>query len=73
MATPEEFIEPMALSSTAQNLGQRRFLHDIHNLTPDELDSLMSSSGKKNPLYGLCIKENKPAAEACTPVVWLCH
>lgn len=55
MESPEEVIEPMAQRSTAQNLGKRRFLHDFHNLSPDELDSLMSSSGKKNSLYPLCI------------------
>eukprot|EP00066_Takifugu_rubripes_P006403 XP_003971177.1 PREDICTED: phospholipase D2 [Takifugu rubripes] len=44
MANPEQVIEPMVQSSTAQNLKQRRFLHDFHNLSPDELDSLMSSS-----------------------------
>uniref|UniRef100_H2UXH5 Phospholipase n=1 Tax=Takifugu rubripes TaxID=31033 RepID=H2UXH5_TAKRU len=33
----------MVQSSTAQNLKQRRFLHDFHNLSPDELDSLMSN------------------------------
>ena len=55
MASPQEVIEPMAQSSTAQHLSQRRFLHDLHNLTPDELDSLMSSSGKNKRLHPLCI------------------
>lgn len=48
MASPEDVIEPAAQSSTAQNLGRRRFSHDIHNLGSDELDSLMSSSGKRH-------------------------
>lgn len=56
MASPEEVIEPLAQSSTAKNLNQRRFLNDLHNLSPDELDGLMSSSGKKNNLYHLCMK-----------------
>lgn len=48
MASPEDVIEPAAQSSMAQNLGRRRFLHDLHNLSPDEIDGLMSSSGEKN-------------------------
>uniref|UniRef100_A0A3P8RYK0 Phospholipase n=1 Tax=Amphiprion percula TaxID=161767 RepID=A0A3P8RYK0_AMPPE len=44
MASPEDVIEPVAESSTAQNLGRRRFLHDLRNLSPDEIDGLMSSS-----------------------------
>ncbi|KAG8008128.1 Phospholipase D2, partial [Nibea albiflora] len=44
MASPEDVIEPVAQSSTAQNLGQRRYLTDIHDLGPDEIDGLMSSS-----------------------------
>lgn len=67
MANLEQVIEPMAQSSTAQNLEQRRFLHDFHNLTPDELDGLMSSSGK-NSQHHLCIKEIKPAVETFTQV-----
>lgn len=52
MASPEDAIEPAAQSSVAQNLGRRRFLSDLHNLSPDEVDGLMSSSGKKNsPLH----------------------
>lgn len=47
MASPE-VIEPVNESSTAQSLGRRRFMHDLHNLSPDEIDCLMSSSGKKN-------------------------
>lgn len=47
MASPEDVIEPVAQSATAQNLGRRRFMKDINDLTPDELDGLMSSSGKK--------------------------
>lgn len=48
MASPEDVIEPAALSSAVQNLGRRRFSHDLHNLSPDEIDGLMSTSGKKN-------------------------
>lgn len=44
MASPGDVIEPVAESSVAQNLGLRRFLHDNHNLSPDEIDGLMSSS-----------------------------
>lgn len=47
MASPEDVIEPEAQSSSAQNLARRRFSRDLHNLTPDELDGLVSSSGKK--------------------------
>lgn len=52
MASPEDVIEPALQSSTAQNLDRRRFLQDLHNLSPDEIDGLMSSSGKNNsPLH----------------------
>lgn len=68
MANPEQVVEPMLQSSTAQNLNQRRFLHDFHNLSPDELDSLMSSSGKKNNQHHLCIKYIKPAVKTFTQV-----
>ncbi|XP_068600156.1 phospholipase D2 [Brachionichthys hirsutus] len=44
MTSAEDAIEPEARSSAAQNLGQRRFLHDLRNLSPDEIDGLMSSS-----------------------------
>ncbi|XP_068187570.1 phospholipase D2 [Antennarius striatus] len=44
MASSEDVIEPEAQRSFAQNLDQRRFLHDLHNLSPDEIDGLMSSS-----------------------------
>ncbi|TKS83889.1 Phospholipase D2 [Collichthys lucidus] len=44
MPSPEDVIEPVAQSSTARNLGQRRYMTDLHNLSPDELDGLMSSS-----------------------------
>nr|XP_040037022.1 phospholipase D2 [Gasterosteus aculeatus aculeatus] len=37
-------IEPPAQSSTAQPLSRRRFSHDIHGISPDEIDGLMSSS-----------------------------
>ncbi|XP_037322952.1 phospholipase D2 [Pungitius pungitius] len=43
MASPG-VIEPAAQSSTAQPLSRRRFSHDIHGISPDEIDSLMSSS-----------------------------
>lgn len=68
MANPEQVVEPMVQSSTAQNLNQRRFLHDFHNLRPDELDSLMSSSGKKNNQHHLCIKYIKPAVKTFAQV-----
>lgn len=41
-------IEPPAQSSTAQPLSRRRFSHDIHGISPDEIDGLMSSSGTIN-------------------------
>ncbi|KAM6983882.1 phospholipase D2 [Tautogolabrus adspersus] len=44
MASPEDVIEPVAQSSAAQKLGRRRFMHDTQNLSPDEIDGLMSSS-----------------------------
>ncbi|XP_044226561.1 phospholipase D1 [Thunnus albacares] len=44
MAAPEDVIEPVAQCTTVQNLGRRRFTHDLHNLSPDEIDGLMSSS-----------------------------
>ncbi|XP_008297223.1 phospholipase D2 [Stegastes partitus] len=44
MASQEEVIEPATEISVAQNLGRRRFLHDIRHLSPDEIDGLMSSS-----------------------------
>ncbi|XP_069002738.1 phospholipase D2 isoform X2 [Embiotoca jacksoni] len=44
MASPEDVIEPLAESSAAQNLGRRRFSHDLYNLSPDEIDGLMSTS-----------------------------
>lgn len=47
MASPEELIEPMVVNSAAQNLSRRRFSQDFYNLSPDEIDGLMSSSGKK--------------------------
>lgn len=48
MASPEDVIEPEVQSSAAQTVSRRRFSHDLHNLSPDELDGLMSSSGKRN-------------------------
>lgn len=47
MASPEDVIEPAAQSSAAQNLGRRRFTKDQQNLSPDEIDGLMSSGGKR--------------------------
>lgn len=48
MASPEDVIEPAIQSSAAQTVSRRRFSNDLHNLSPDELDGLMSSSGKRN-------------------------
>lgn len=47
MASPEEVIEAVTETSAADTLGRRRFSRDIHSLSPDELDGLMSSSGKR--------------------------
>lgn len=44
MASPEDVIEPAIQSSAAQTVSRRRFSNDLHNLSPDELDGLMSSS-----------------------------
>ncbi|KAF7661465.1 hypothetical protein LDENG_00261290 [Lucifuga dentata] len=45
MASPvEEEIEPAAQSSTAQNLGRRRFSRDNRCLGLDEIEGLMSST-----------------------------
>ncbi|XP_045896306.1 phospholipase D2 [Micropterus dolomieu] len=44
MDSPEDVIEPVAQSSTTHNLTRRRFSHDYNNLSPDEIDGLMSSS-----------------------------
>lgn len=46
MASQEDVIEPVVVSSAAQNLD-RRFSRDIHNLGHDELDGLMATTGKK--------------------------
>lgn len=62
MASPEDIIEPAAQSSTAQNLGKRRFLHDLHNLGLDEIDNLMSISGKQNSPFIHYIKLTVSAA-----------
>uniref|UniRef100_A0A8C9XEA3 Phospholipase n=1 Tax=Sander lucioperca TaxID=283035 RepID=A0A8C9XEA3_SANLU len=43
MASPD-VEEPVAQSSTAQNLARRRFSRDAQGLGPDEIDGLMSSS-----------------------------
>ncbi|KAM3869442.1 phospholipase D2 [Diretmus argenteus] len=49
MASPvEELIEPVANSSTAQNLGRRRFLKDDHQMGTDEIDGLMLG-GEERP------------------------
>lgn len=48
MASPEDVIEPAVQSSAAQTVSRRRFSHDLYNLSPDELDGLMSSSGERN-------------------------
>lgn len=47
MASPEEVIEAVTETSAADTLGRRRFSRDIHSLSPDELDGLMSSSGRR--------------------------
>lgn len=47
MASPEDVIEPLAESAAAQSLNRRRFSHDCHDLTKDDLDGLMSRSGEK--------------------------
>ncbi|XP_028322528.1 phospholipase D1 isoform X2 [Gouania willdenowi] len=44
MASPQDQIEPAFERSDAQKLSRRRFSHDIHDLSPDELDGLMSSN-----------------------------
>ncbi|MEQ2299139.1 hypothetical protein AMECASPLE_012382, partial [Ameca splendens] len=44
MASPEDMIEPAAVSSVVPHLSRRRFLHDNHDLSPDELDGLIKSS-----------------------------
>lgn len=50
-STEEEVIEPVVQNTAAQNLGRRRFSHDLQNLSPDEIDNLMSSSGKRNIIF----------------------
>lgn len=45
MATAEDVTEPEAQSSAAQDLGRRRFSRDLRNLSPDEIDGLLSSDG----------------------------
>ncbi|KAM6907818.1 phospholipase D2 [Xenentodon cancila] len=44
MASPEDVIEPVTVSSAAQNLNRRRFSRDIQDLPQDELDSLISAN-----------------------------
>lgn len=55
MASPEDVIEPAIQSSVAETVNRRRFSHDLHNLSPDELDGLMSSSGKRNSPFCECM------------------
>ncbi|XP_033955135.1 phospholipase D2 [Pseudochaenichthys georgianus] len=43
MEGPDD-IEPETKSSSAQPLARRRFSRDMHGLSPDEIDGLMSSS-----------------------------
>ncbi|KAI4814654.1 hypothetical protein KUCAC02_003842 [Chaenocephalus aceratus] len=43
MEGPDD-IEPETKSSSAQPLARRRFSNDMHGLSPDEIDGLMSSS-----------------------------
>uniref|UniRef100_A0A1A8CMB9 Phospholipase n=1 Tax=Nothobranchius kadleci TaxID=1051664 RepID=A0A1A8CMB9_NOTKA len=43
MACPEDVVEHLVVSSAAQNLDRRRFSRDLHNLSPDELDGLISA------------------------------
>uniref|UniRef100_A0A3P9K1M0 Phospholipase n=1 Tax=Oryzias latipes TaxID=8090 RepID=A0A3P9K1M0_ORYLA len=42
MASSEDVIEPLAVSTRAQTLDRRRFSHDLHIINQDELDGLMS-------------------------------
>ncbi|XP_041864177.1 phospholipase D1 [Melanotaenia boesemani] len=44
MASSEDVIEPVLVSSAAQNLERRRFSCDHDHFSPDELDGLISSS-----------------------------
>ncbi|XP_029029623.3 phospholipase D1 [Betta splendens] len=44
MASSEDAIEPAAQNATATRLGRRRFSRDFHNMSPDEIDGLVSSS-----------------------------
>ncbi|KAE8288194.1 Phospholipase D2 [Larimichthys crocea] len=51
MPSPEDVIEPVAQSSTAQNLGQRRYMTDLHNLSPDEIDGPCRAAVNVGTLY----------------------
>ncbi|KAM4726578.1 phospholipase D2 isoform 2-T4 [Anableps anableps] len=46
MASPEDVIEPAAVSSAVPQLNKRRFSHDLHNLGPDEIDGLIKNTGR---------------------------
>lgn len=43
MAGAEDVIEPLAHATSAQKVSRRRYSRDVHVLTPDEIDGLMSS------------------------------
>lgn len=45
MASPEDLIEPAAVSLDVPHLNRRRFSHDHPDLSHDELDSLMKNTG----------------------------
>lgn len=45
MASPDDEIEPAAVSSAVPHLNKRRFSHDRHDLKLDELDSLLKNTG----------------------------
>ncbi|KAM9847218.1 phospholipase D2 [Aulostomus maculatus] len=44
MVSSEDEIEPEIQTSAAQNLDRRRFSRDIRNLSPDEIDGLITGS-----------------------------
>lgn len=44
MASPEDLIEPAAVSLAVPHLSRRRFSHDHADLSHDELDSLMKNT-----------------------------
>lgn len=51
MATPQDDIEPPSQASAAQILDKRRFSHDLLILGRDEIDKLLSTTGKKYRSY----------------------